>query len=143
MPNNTLTRLLVGIAIIAAAVLVTRVWSVRNAEEEVRRLKAIVQVYHNGAELCDRIGTSALRSTNVTDVVNCLRQLTPSTATPPWTGPPQPSDSAEGRIYDLLDKVRTLNRRAVISHLRELTGDDLGDDPLAWIKKYGPKERPQ
>ena len=138
MSSSSLRGLLCGTTAIVVAILMAGVWmwSSWYGQEEARRLKAAVLGYHNGAELCNGIGTVALRSTNVSEVVDCLRRLTPSTATPPWADSPPP-DSTDGRLYDLLDKLRSLNRQAVISHLRSLTGDDLGDDTLAWIKKYG------
>jgi hypothetical protein len=134
-------RVILSLAVIVAVIVVARAWRVRESEREVEKLVDVAQTYHNGTQLCDGLGRAALNATNVSDVVMCLRQLTPATATPPWGDPPQPVGSATRQIYDMMDRVRALNQRVVISHLRKLTGEDLGDDAMPWIEKYAKLER--
>ena len=141
MSKVTHNRLLLCLTVILVLIVAFRMLVTRNAEREVQKLEHLAQAYHNSAEACDGLGSLALKSTNVVDVVNCLRLLTPATATPRWADPPRHSDSAEWRVYDMLDRIRTLNRRAVISRLRSLTGEDLGDDSTVWITRYEKLEK--
>ena len=141
MNSTGYNRVIVSLAVLVAVIVVVRAWRVHESEREVEKLMSVAQAYHNGTELCDGLGRAALHTTNVAEVVVCLRQLTPATATPPWGDAPQPPDSAAGRIYDMMDRVRALNQRAVISHLRKLTGEDLGDDARPWIEKYAKLEK--
>jgi hypothetical protein len=41
----------------------------------------------------------------------------------------------------MMVRVRALNQELVISHLRTLTGEDLGDDAVSWLDKYGNFEK--
>lgn len=115
--------------------------SVHNLTTERENLEFAVTTYHNRARMCERLGRLGLKNTNVAEVANCLRLLTPWFSTPPWADPPQPPNSATRRAYEMMDRVRALNQSAVIAHLRALTGGDLGDDAKPWLEKYAKSEK--
>lgn len=78
---------------------------------------------------------AALANTNVTEVADSLR----------WVGrfyrPPEPPASGiERHHYNLMERVRVSYQRDIVIHLRQLTGDQLGDDPKPWILKYAKPE---
>lgn len=78
---------------------------------------------------------AALAKTNVTEVADSLR----------WVGrfyrPPEPPASGiERHHYNLMERTRVSYQRDIVAHLRQLTGDQLGDDPKLWIQKYANPE---
>lgn len=78
---------------------------------------------------------AALSKTNVTEVADSLR----------WVGrfyrPPEPPTSGiERHHYNLMERVRVCYQRDIVLHLRQLTGEQLGDDPKLWIQKYAKPE---
>ncbi|MGC3956464.1 MAG: hypothetical protein QM813_00350 [Verrucomicrobiota bacterium] len=78
---------------------------------------------------------AALVNTNITEVADTLR----------WLGrfyrPPQPPSSGiERHHYNLMERVRVGYQQDIVIHLRQLTGDQLGDDPKPWIEKYAKPE---
>ncbi|MCP5521881.1 MAG: hypothetical protein H7A46_10085 [Verrucomicrobiales bacterium] len=78
---------------------------------------------------------AALAETNVTEVADTLR----------WVGrfyrPPEPPASGiERHHYHLMERVRASLQQDLVAHLRQLTGDQLGDDPKLWVQKYAKPE---
>ena len=43
------------------------------------------------------------------------------------------------RLDRIVERERTLAVRDIVAHLRTKTGEDLGDNPEAWIQKYAKK----
>jgi hypothetical protein len=78
---------------------------------------------------------AALANTNITEVADSLR----------WVGrfyrPPEPPASGIKRHhYNLIERVRASYQRDIVDHLRQLTGNQLADDPQLWIQKYAKPE---
>lgn len=78
---------------------------------------------------------AALQSTNVTEIAGTLR----------WVGrfyrPPEPPASGiERHHYNLMERIRVGYQQDIVLHLRQLTGDQLADDPKLWIDKYAKPE---
>ena len=78
---------------------------------------------------------AALANTNITEVADSLR----------WVGrfyrPPEPPASGIKRHhYNLIERVRASYQRDIIDHLRQLTGNQIADDPELWIQKYATPE---
>src|SRR5690348_16610669 len=69
---------------------------------------------------------AAMTNTNVMEVADRLR----------WIGglyrPPQPPSGAERHHYNLVERVRDCYERDIMLHLRQLTGDNLPNEPKAW-----------
>jgi hypothetical protein len=79
---------------------------------------------------------AALASTNITEVADTLR----------WVGrfyrlPEPPSSGIERHRNNLMERIRAGCQGDIVNHLRQLTGDQLGDNPKPWIEKYAKPER--
>ena len=78
----------------------------------------------------------ALKSTNVVEIAGTLR----------WVGyfyraPVPPAAGIERHHYNLMERVRDGYQREIVAHLRDLTGEQLGEDPKSWIDRYAKPER--
>ena len=125
-------RLAIGLSVAAAILAVLAAWGwARAAMGEVHAVLA-----DGRTEILQEGRDAALVSTNVTEVADTLR----------WVGrfyrpPDSPSTGIERNCYNLMERVRVGYQRDIVVHLRELTGDKLGDDPKLWIEKYAKPER--
>ena len=78
---------------------------------------------------------AALVNTNITEVAGTLR----------WVGrfyrPSEPPSGPERHHYNMMERIRISYERDIMLHLRQLTGDQLPDDPKIWIEKYAKPEK--
>jgi hypothetical protein len=124
-------RLAVALSITAVILAVLAAWGwARTVMSEVHATLA-----DGWTELLEEGRGAALKSTNVMEVADTLR----------WVGrfyrPPEPPRSGiERHHYNLMERVRVCYQEDIIIHLREMTGDHLGDDPEPWIEKYAKPE---
>jgi hypothetical protein len=85
-------------------------------------------------ETFDEMREQALRSAPA-EAVGCLAYTV--------TYYPSGSKHASGsRIDRIVERARASAVREIIAHLRRSTGEDLGDDPAPWIKKYADGKQP-
>jgi hypothetical protein len=125
------------IAIVAIALAGTFWWENRGLKDQLRATEATMITMKNMAEVCDTFGKFGLRSTNVSQVAESLRQVTPWASTPRWGAPPNASSpEAIRNAYAILERVRLHNQSLLLQRLRQLTSENLGDDPRPWLEKY-------
>lgn len=125
-------RLVVGLS--AAAVILAALAAWGWARATMSELHAVL--VDGWSEMLQEGRDAALESTNVTEVAKTLR----------WMGhlhrPPEtPASPIERRHYNMMERIRLGCQRDIVFHLRQLTGDQLGDDPKLWIEKYAKPER--
>ncbi len=53
-----------------------------------------------------------------------------------------PPPRTNGPLDMIFQRERQIQAREVILYLRRRTGEDLGDDPMKWVRKYCPHEIP-
>ena len=94
-------------------------------------LKIHVAFASEQTQICDEMRTKAVQS-DPADAAGCLQYVVnyyPS-------GSKQETGS---RLDHIVERERTLAIRDIIAHLRVKTGQDLGENPDAWIQKYATK----
>lgn len=91
----------------------------------------------NWAMILDEMRESGMAQTNATAIAATLRSVDR------WYRGPDPNDGDRPRaLSNLMDRVRAGAERDLIRHLREATGEDLGENPEPWIQKYAEPDRP-
>lgn len=89
----------------------------------------------NWSQMLEESRDSALASTNVANIAAELR----------WLGRFHRSEQfpsgIEGRHLSLIERARVAYQRDIVLHLRQLTGDQLGNDPKLWVQKYAKPEK--
>jgi len=124
-------RLALGLSVAAVILAILAAWGwARASMDEIHAMLA-----DGWTEVMQEGRDAALVNTNVTEVANTLR----------WVGgfyrPPQPPSSGiERHDYNLMERVRVGYQRDIVLHLRQLTADQLGDNPEPWIEKYAKPE---
>ncbi|MGN6386720.1 MAG: hypothetical protein ACTHMT_10830 [Verrucomicrobiota bacterium] len=80
----------------------------------------------------DEMRAEALRAKQVTNIAGSLRYT--------FNYYRSGSKQLEGSNLDqIVERHRVCAMRDIIDHLRTLTGEDLGESPEAWIKRYSPQ----
>jgi len=124
-------RVVIVLSVTAAILAVLAAWGWARAS-----LNEVHATLADGwTEMLQESRDTALTSTNVTEVADTLR----------WVGrfyrPSEPPASGiERHHYNLMERIRVGYQRDIVIHLRQLTGDQLGDDPKPWIEKYAKPE---
>ncbi|MEK7708017.1 MAG: hypothetical protein AAB380_08490 [Verrucomicrobiota bacterium] len=125
-------RLVIGLSLVVVILAALAVWG--WAKATMNELHATLA--DGWTDMLQEGRDAALESTNVTEIAGTLR----------WVGhfyrPPEPPASGiERHHYNLMERVRVGYQRGIVFHLRQLTGDQLGDNPKLWVEKYAKPER--
>jgi hypothetical protein len=99
-------------------------------------LRAQMRVYRvrGNAQTIVLLRDSALASTNVAQVVENVEYIL-------WLTPGRDGKSKDSDFAVLLDTLTNESVDAMIAHLKQITGRDLGSDPKAWIGAYAKNNR--
>ena len=89
----------------------------------------------NWAMVLDEMRESGLKHTNATEIATTLRDVDR------WYHGPAPEASTPRSLHNLMERVRAGVQRDLIRHLREVTSEDLGEDPKPWIQKHAKAEK--
>jgi hypothetical protein len=131
MTSDSHKRLLIGLSIAAVTFAIVAVWGwARATMNEVRAMLA-----DGHTQMLEEARDAALVGTNTTEVADTLRCIGR------FYRPPEPPVGPERHIYNLMERVRASYQRDIVRHLRQLTGDQLSDDPKVWIDKYAKPEK--
>jgi hypothetical protein len=114
--------------VLCASLIVVCLWlGWRYAE-----LRTRVAFADEQTRIFDEVRAEALRDKQVTNIAGSLRYT--------FNYYRSGSEQSEGSNLDqIVERHRVCAMRDIIDHLRTLTGEDLGESPEAWIKRYSPQ----
>ena len=92
-------------------------------------LKLHVAFASEQTKIFEDMRTRAMAS-DVGGAVGCLEYVT-------WYYPSGTKQEPGSRLDQMVERERATATRDIIAYLRKKTGEDLSDDPEAWINKYG------
>jgi hypothetical protein len=124
-------RALISLSVALASISAIAVWcgylGLRQGVEAV--------LSDNRAMILDEMRESGIAHTNATEIAATLRSVER------WYRGPTAEGGSSQALHNLMERVRAGVERDLIRHLREVTSEDLGEDPMPWIQKYATTER--
>ena len=92
-------------------------------------LKVQVAFANEQTQTFEEMRTRALQS-DVADAVGCLEYVV-------FYYPSGTKQDTGSRLDHIVERERAIAVRDILEHLRATTGEDLGESPDTWIRKYG------
>lgn len=125
-------KTVIGLSVALAAISAIAVWcgylGLRHGVEAV--------LVDNWAMALDEMRESGMAHTNATAIASTLIGVDR------WYQGPDPDGGGRSRaLHNLLGRIRAGVERDLIRHLRDVTGEDLGEDPKPWTQKYAKPEK--